>query len=143
MADALSRLPQYDADVKGLSVSAASKSKARSKGIVPPVLWPDSIGGEEKAAITHLGYLAGTVSKQRAVVDEVDSDSDEDGLPSLSPLTAHLAHLDSYYSSAHKNWETLEAQKQFEQGMTDLLTSAGFMNVPSSEIQNDSIGRNN
>jgi predicted metal-binding membrane protein len=37
VADALSRLPQYDADVKGLSVSAASNSKAKSNGIVSPV----------------------------------------------------------------------------------------------------------
>jgi len=73
VADALSRLPQYTADVKSTSVPAASNSKARSKAKDSPV-------GEEEAAIIHLGYLASIVRKQCAVVDEVDSD---DELPSL------------------------------------------------------------
>ena len=55
-------------------------------------------------------------------------------------LTA-LGHQDAYNSSilsqTREGRETLAAQKQFDQGITELLTAAGFMNVPSSEVQND------
>jgi hypothetical protein len=44
VADALSRLPQYSADVKGISVPAASNSKGRSKTKDSPVLWSNSFG---------------------------------------------------------------------------------------------------
>ena len=69
VADALSRLPQYAADAKSISVPSASKAKAKA-----------SIVDDEDLEIINLGYLTGNIREQRRI-------NLDDELPPLSPLT--------------------------------------------------------
>jgi hypothetical protein len=84
VADALSRLPQYAADVQGIPVPSALKAKAKSKAKA-------SIVDDEDLEIINLGYLSGIIREQRRI------DSDDDEIPHLSPLT-ELEDLNEYDS---------------------------------------------
>ena len=124
VADALSRLPQYAADVKGIPVPSASKAKAKA-----------SIVDDEELEIINLGYLSNPICERR----RIDSNND-DKLPHLCPLTA-LEDLNEYDSGrtlqTARRGRDVVAQERFDQGMTELLTSAGFMDARSSESLND------